>query len=225
MLVLCYQYFGTNGDDGLELMWKVGPIPIQDGLGKEVSVAVVSDVGPSINNEGCDFRTDSNGRDNVCRRRDWNPWHGPIAEPIAGNFYPVTTAMSLDPDEVGSTLGLATDRAQGGASLNTGELELMVHRRILADDGKGVGEVSKGMGASKGLHAHTSSSPSLDDRIDLTDRIASPPPPSPSPYFFLGSSLAFACVCSLPRIPWAFVRLVCISHAANQCHTPFLLCV
>ena len=35
---------------------------------------------------------------------------------------------------------MATDRAQGGASLADGELELMVHRRILHDDGRGVGE-------------------------------------------------------------------------------------
>ncbi len=33
-----------------------------------------------------------------------------------------------------------TDRAQGGASLAPGEMEVMVHRRTLRDDQRGVGE-------------------------------------------------------------------------------------
>ena len=32
------------------------------------------------------------------------------------------------------------DRAQGGASIKEGELELMIHRRCLHDDARGVGE-------------------------------------------------------------------------------------
>lgn len=32
------------------------------------------------------------------------------------------------------------DRSQGGASLQTGRIELMQHRRVPADDNKGVGE-------------------------------------------------------------------------------------
>lgn len=32
------------------------------------------------------------------------------------------------------------DRAQGGTSLSNGEVELMIHRRLCADDSRGVGE-------------------------------------------------------------------------------------
>ena len=37
-------------------------------------------------------------------------------------------------------LTVLTDRSQGGASINDGELELMVHRRTLNDDSLGVSE-------------------------------------------------------------------------------------
>ena len=32
------------------------------------------------------------------------------------------------------------DRPQGGSSLNEGEVELMIHRRLTSDDSKGVNE-------------------------------------------------------------------------------------
>lgn len=35
---------------------------------------------------------------------------------------------------------MLTDRSQGGSSLRDGSVELMVHRRLLKDDGRGVGE-------------------------------------------------------------------------------------
>jgi Glycosyl hydrolases family 38 C-terminal domain. len=38
------------------------------------------------------------------------------------------------------------DRAQGGASLAEGQIELMVHRRITRDDARGVGEALNEVG-------------------------------------------------------------------------------
>ena len=38
------------------------------------------------------------------------------------------------------------DRAQGGTSNKDGEIELMIHRRLLYDDGKGVGEALNELG-------------------------------------------------------------------------------
>jgi hypothetical protein len=40
----------------------------------------------------------------------------------------------------GVTLSVSTDRTQGGSSIEDGSVELMVHRRLQHDDGRGVGE-------------------------------------------------------------------------------------
>ncbi len=68
-------------------------------------------------------------------RPSW-PWLGD--EPVSGNYYPVTTAASLNDTRL--QLTVLPDRAQGCSSLDDGQLEFMVHRRLLADDGKGVNE-------------------------------------------------------------------------------------
>jgi len=57
---------------------------------------------------------------------------------VAGNFYPVNAAMSLQ--DALASMAVVVDRSQGGASLHDGALELMVQRRNLADDDKGVAE-------------------------------------------------------------------------------------
>ena len=44
----------------------------------------------------------------------------------------------------GPTLSVIVDRSQGGASILEGSLELMVHRRLAADDNRGVGEPLNG---------------------------------------------------------------------------------
>ncbi|KAH8282797.1 hypothetical protein KR054_009895 [Drosophila jambulina] len=117
-----------------EFEWLVGPIPIDDGIGKEVITRFNSD----IESKGV-FHTDSNGREMIKRQLNHREtWSVKINEAVAGNYYPITTKIDLEDDT--ARLAILTDRAQGGSSLKDGSLELMVHRRLLRDDAFGVGE-------------------------------------------------------------------------------------
>ncbi|XP_076147474.1 lysosomal alpha-mannosidase [Alosa pseudoharengus] len=118
----------------LELEWTVGPVPIEDALGKEVITRLDTD----INTSGY-FYTDSNGREVLERRRDYRPtWDLKQSEPIAGNYYPINSRAYIKDKE--SQLTVVTDRSQGGSSIVDGSLEIMLHRRLLYDDVRGVGE-------------------------------------------------------------------------------------
>ena len=76
----------------MEVEWTVGPIPMADGLGKEVSLRYVSNLA-----SGESFATDANGREMLTRTRNARPtWDLDITGPIAGNFYPITAAISLE---------------------------------------------------------------------------------------------------------------------------------
>ena len=132
----------------LEIEYQVGPIPIGDGIGKEV----VTRYNTMVDNHGV-FYTDSNGRQFVRRKRNSRPtWNLTVFEPTAGNYYPINTAIYVDDevstrkpsDNVGrktpAAFAVVTDRSQGGGSIVDGTIELMVHRRTLADDDRGVGE-------------------------------------------------------------------------------------
>lgn len=123
-----------RGQPQVEVEWTVGPIPIEDGLGKEVVLVYTSDI-----DSGDGFWTDANGREMVKRTRNCRPsWELNVTEPVAGNYYPLTAAMYIQ--DADRQLAVLTDRAQGGASLRSGQMEVMVHRRTLTDDARGVGE-------------------------------------------------------------------------------------
>ncbi|RMB90070.1 hypothetical protein DUI87_33525 [Hirundo rustica rustica] len=129
------------GQPYLELEWSVGPIPVSDGLGKEV----ISRFRTPLATAGR-FHTDSNGRQVLERRRDYRPtWNLSQSEPVAGNYYPVNTRIFIEDGKV--QLTVLTDRSQGGSSVLDGSLELMVHRRLLRDDGRGLGEALDEPGA------------------------------------------------------------------------------
>ncbi|XP_054635980.1 lysosomal alpha-mannosidase isoform X1 [Dunckerocampus dactyliophorus] len=118
----------------LELEWTVGPIPIDDDLGKEVITRLDTD----IKSSGI-FYTDSNGREVLQRKKDFRPtWHLRQSEPIAGNYYPINSRAFIKDDE--DQLTVVTDRSQGGGSIQNGSLEIMLHRRLLYDDVRGVAE-------------------------------------------------------------------------------------
>jgi len=83
--------------------------------------------------------TDSNGREMQYRKKNYRPsWPLEVYEWVAGNYYPVTTMAYIS--DHNAQLTVLTDRSQGCTSLRNGELEFMVHRRLLYDDGRGVGE-------------------------------------------------------------------------------------
>ncbi|XP_040846183.1 lysosomal alpha-mannosidase-like [Ochotona curzoniae] len=123
-----------RGQRHLELQWTVGPIPTFDGWGKEV----ISRFDTPLDTKGY-FYTDSNGREILTRRRDYRPtWSLNQTQVVAGNYYPVNTRIFIKDGQ--TQLTVLTDRSQGGSSLQDGSLELMVHRKLLQDDFRGVGE-------------------------------------------------------------------------------------
>ncbi|XP_070595631.1 lysosomal alpha-mannosidase isoform X1 [Erythrolamprus reginae] len=122
------------GQPYVELEWTVGPIPIGDHYGKEI----ISRFETNLQTGGL-FYTDSNGREILERRRDYRfTWNLSQTEPAAGNYYPVNTRIFIKDQK--TQLTVLTDRSQGGSSLTDGSLELMVHRRLLHDDNRGVQE-------------------------------------------------------------------------------------
>lgn len=73
------------------------------------------------------FYTDSNGREIITRRNDFRATYNySNEEPISGNYYPITSGISLVDEYRNIEIAVLNDRAQGGASLNSGHLELMV---------------------------------------------------------------------------------------------------
>jgi len=132
----------------VEFEWLVGPISVDDNLGREI----VTNFKSQISSKGV-FYTDSNGRELM--KREKNKREDFVSDlslqPVSGNFYPVTSRIALQDES--KRLVLLTDRSQGGASLEDGALEMLIHRRHLFNDGGGVGEALNEMQYGKGLIA------------------------------------------------------------------------
>ncbi|KAL4192151.1 hypothetical protein AMTRI_Chr06g170820 [Amborella trichopoda] len=117
-----------------EVEFIVGPIPVDDGFGKEVATQIVTAM---MTNKT--FYTDSNGRDFLKRIRDYrSDWDLQVNQPIAGNYYPINLGIYVEDNKM--EFSVLVDRAVGGSSTKDGQIELMPHRRLLHDDSRGVGE-------------------------------------------------------------------------------------
>jgi hypothetical protein len=158
--------------------------------GKEI----VSRFSTTIKNVGGELLTDSNGREMLQRRRNYRPtWDLNQTEPVAGNYYPCNAAAAIRDNN--AQLTVLVDASQGVASIEDGQIEFMVHRRVFADDHRGVGEpldetehtvpyVGAGHGEHKGRplvirgrHTVTLLPPSTAAATwrPLADRVFSPP--------------------------------------------------
>lgn len=111
----------------IEFEWTVGPIPVQDHIGKEI----VSRFSSDIESAGV-FYTDSNGREMIKRTRNNRPLYH--EEKVAINYYPLNSKIFVEDER--NRMAVLTDRAQGTTSLKDGAIDVMVHRRLLYDDGQ-----------------------------------------------------------------------------------------
>ncbi|CAL5325500.1 unnamed protein product [Camellia sinensis] len=123
-----------KGKEHAEVEFIIGPIPVDDGFGKEITTQITTAI---MTNKT--FYTDSNGRDFIKRVRDYREdWDLQVNQPVAGNYYPVNLGVYIEDES--TELSVLVDRAVGGSSLVDGQIELMLHRRLIHDDARGVGE-------------------------------------------------------------------------------------
>ncbi len=78
-----------NGGEFVEVQWTVGPVPINDNIGKEIIIRYDTD----IQSQG-KYYTDANGREVLERIRDYRPtWNYTVNEPVSGNYYPINSRI------------------------------------------------------------------------------------------------------------------------------------
>ncbi|XP_018323399.1 lysosomal alpha-mannosidase-like isoform X2 [Agrilus planipennis] len=131
----------------VEFDWIVGPIPTDGGNGKEIITRYTTTLKTNST-----FYTDSNGKEILKRVRNFRPtWDLNVFENASGNYYPVTSKISIRDETNGLEVAVLTDRPEGGSSLSDGEIELMIHRNCFADDSFGVGEALNEYAYGKGL--------------------------------------------------------------------------
>ncbi|KAG8388777.1 hypothetical protein BUALT_Bualt02G0160500 [Buddleja alternifolia] len=117
-----------------EVEFTIGPVPTNDSVGKEVITRLTANMATDKV-----FYTDSNGRDFLKRVRDYRAdWPLTVTQPVAGNYYPINLGIYVEDKK--SEFSVMVDRATGGSSIHDGEIELMLHRRMINDDSRGVGE-------------------------------------------------------------------------------------
>ncbi|KAI3856688.1 hypothetical protein MKX03_026813 [Papaver bracteatum] len=123
-----------KGKEHAEVEFIVGPIPVEDVIGKEITTKISTTLKTNKT-----FYTDSNGRDFIKRVRDYRPdWDLQVNQRIAGNYYPINLGIYIEDDK--TELSVLVDRPVGGSSLMAGQVELMLHRRLVYDDSRGVAE-------------------------------------------------------------------------------------
>lgn len=117
-----------NNNNVIEYIYDLGPTDD----GKEIISRIRTDI-KSKNT----FYSDLNGLESRERHNEYKY----ISENIAGNYYPSVMRLYIEDSDL--RLTVLHDRSHGVASLSDGELEFMLHRRTLMDDGYGVMEPLK----------------------------------------------------------------------------------
>ncbi|EGR32713.1 hypothetical protein IMG5_073080 [Ichthyophthirius multifiliis] len=125
-----------NLENVIELQTYVKSIPVDDKKGKEVVLLINTNL-----NTNQTFYTDSNGLElqkRVINQRE--TWDLQVNQPSSCNYYPVNGIILIQDVNSQERISVVNDRSQGGTSLQNGQIEIMIHRRTLMDDNRGVGE-------------------------------------------------------------------------------------
>jgi len=72
--------------------------------------------------------------DDNCLEKQQRVYDGTRPDPIAGNYYPITCSAFLTDVDSNVQFSILTDRTMGGGSLKNGQIEVMLHRRIITTD-------------------------------------------------------------------------------------------
>lgn len=124
----------------LEFENTVGPIPDTQRIGKEIVTRFDTNLHTGGHGQNV-FYTDSNGREFMERKYNYRPtWEVQVYEPVAGNYYPLSTSMYIKDEKAQVQLSILPDRSLAAASLTNGQMEIMIHRRLFFDDFRGVDE-------------------------------------------------------------------------------------
>lgn len=136
-VVRLYKKLDQMNGGFIETNTSVGPIDIGRG-GREIVTRYSTNL-----NSGKTFYTDNSGLEMQTRTRLPN---GRLNDSdagvvISGNYYPIVSRAYIR-DEVSKAMQLTvmTEYTHGGSSLKSGQLEVMLHRRLVKDDWRGVGE-------------------------------------------------------------------------------------
>ena len=149
--------------DLLEIDYVIGPLPS--------GTSFVTRFETNLKTEGT-FYTDANGRQIIKRKRNYYPtFKFDESKRITGNYYPITTSLFIQDRKKDARLTVYTDRSYGGTSLTDGSLELMLHRRLIGDDGKGLGEALNGVDKEgKGVMSRGKLRLFLSDQVEASKR-------------------------------------------------------
>ncbi len=78
-----------DGASTVEVEWTIGPIPIDDNIGKEVIIRYDTNIASASK-----YYTDANGREVLERIRDYRPtWNYTVNENVSGNYYPINSRI------------------------------------------------------------------------------------------------------------------------------------
>jgi hypothetical protein len=121
---------------GFEVSTYVDSINIDDKQGKEVVMRIESNIDNNYT-----FYTDSNGMEEQKRIINYRPtWPFVTDEIASSNYYPVNSHITIKDINNQHRLTVLVDRSEGGSVLKEGCIELMLHRRTVHDDERGVFE-------------------------------------------------------------------------------------